>query len=80
MGPHPGGYDGNIDSRFARGDDGRDTGGAGDGKAANAFLEAEEQRKGVGVGVVLPQGGLSLHPPPRGMSAIATSASSFDLN
>ncbi|GLB45113.1 putative MADS [Lyophyllum shimeji] len=85
MGPGAGGYDGNTDSRFARGDDGRDTGGAGDDKVsrdsfASAFLEAEQQRKGVGVGVALPQGGLSLHPPPRGATATATSAASFGLD
>ncbi|GLB42009.1 hypothetical protein LshimejAT787_1100240 [Lyophyllum shimeji] len=77
-----GGYYGNTDSRFARGDDGRDTSGAGDDKAsresfASAFPEAEQQRKGVGVGVVLPRGGLSLPPPPCGATATATSAASF---
>ncbi|GLB38892.1 hypothetical protein LshimejAT787_0600540 [Lyophyllum shimeji] len=34
----------------------------------------------IGVGVALPQGGFSLHPPPRGATATATSAASFGLN
>ncbi|KAF8068582.1 hypothetical protein FPV67DRAFT_1081750 [Lyophyllum atratum] len=67
----PGGYDGMSESPFSRGDDNRDNGSgdkAGRDSFANAFLEAEQQRK-----VTLPQSGLSL-------SRASTSAASFGLD